>query len=450
MDKTKIRKTKKLCSHCGNELAEAKILQCVKCKALSHEHCWNRENVCSVPGCQGRVWEKVKALEELKGFSLKRYEGGVHPAETLVYPFFGGLFIFVLLAIDNPIYGFLPALMSVFYLYCVFSRVFRREQQFECDVEDGSIESYYEVFGVEFFRQQWAEIGEIAEVRVSRQKVMGVWREQVFLVTHNERELLVQETYDLEQLLLLPNAKRVAATLGTVVVVTEDDGCTSEKSDTYTCPICGEDVCSRDAVWCTDCDTPYHRECWSYSVGCAVFACKSIAAGSKKAMGETKTRTALVPVFSPSQMSTMIISSLVTMSLLSLIYRWYPLFLYVLFVVFISPQGAFKKKLELDIETKEITSHTYLFGVLINTGVYASLKELKNISLNQEIDRYGQASYSLVLKMKDGESRQLSTLSGGREFAKVLANNADLAIEYTSTDETVTEERKLLEVKPLH
>jgi hypothetical protein len=39
------------------------------------------------------------------------------------------------------------------------------------------------------------------------------------------------------------------------------------------CQICGEEIMT-DMVFCRQCRTPHHRECWEYFGRCAVFACQ--------------------------------------------------------------------------------------------------------------------------------------------------------------------------------
>jgi sarcosine oxidase delta subunit len=43
--------------------------------------------------------------------------------------------------------------------------------------------------------------------------------------------------------------------------------------DRVNCQICGEEIVT-DMVFCRQCQTPHHRECWVYFGRCAVFACQ--------------------------------------------------------------------------------------------------------------------------------------------------------------------------------
>jgi hypothetical protein len=42
------------------------------------------------------------------------------------------------------------------------------------------------------------------------------------------------------------------------------------------CLICRGDLAKTATVWCTDCDTPCHAECFSYNGKCSIFGCKGM------------------------------------------------------------------------------------------------------------------------------------------------------------------------------
>jgi len=48
------------------------------------------------------------------------------------------------------------------------------------------------------------------------------------------------------------------------------------------CQVCGESLAG-DIVYCANCDTPHHRECWQYFGGCSTYAC-----GWKKFVAQAK------------------------------------------------------------------------------------------------------------------------------------------------------------------
>jgi len=42
------------------------------------------------------------------------------------------------------------------------------------------------------------------------------------------------------------------------------------------CPICGNGIDNKeDLVWCGQCQTPHHLECYNWAGGCAVFGCNN-------------------------------------------------------------------------------------------------------------------------------------------------------------------------------
>ncbi len=68
---------------------------------------------------------------------------------------------------------------------------------------------------------------------------------------------------------------------------------TKEEEHLY-CQICGEEL-AESLVWCSQCKTPHHADCWQFNNGCSTYGC-----GSKKALKEsphgTKTNDALLVI----------------------------------------------------------------------------------------------------------------------------------------------------------
>lgn len=49
----------------------------------------------------------------------------------------------------------------------------------------------------------------------------------------------------------------------------------SQKGGIGSCQVCGFDIVAASACYCSQCETPHHRDCWTYNEGCAMFACRS-------------------------------------------------------------------------------------------------------------------------------------------------------------------------------
>lgn len=47
-----------------------------------------------------------------------------------------------------------------------------------------------------------------------------------------------------------------------------------QKGGIGSCQVCGFDIVGASACYCSQCETPHHRDCWSYNEGCAMFACR--------------------------------------------------------------------------------------------------------------------------------------------------------------------------------
>jgi hypothetical protein len=54
------------------------------------------------------------------------------------------------------------------------------------------------------------------------------------------------------------------------------------------CPVCSEGLADWTLVSCAACETPHHRDCWSYNHGCAVYACGSVDVAGKTKAGAPK------------------------------------------------------------------------------------------------------------------------------------------------------------------
>jgi len=58
--------------------------------------------------------------------------------------------------------------------------------------------------------------------------------------------------------------------------------------DGVICQICGEAVSTADTVYCRDCDTPHHRECWDFVGSCATFGCGGTEFSTEPPTGTVK------------------------------------------------------------------------------------------------------------------------------------------------------------------
>ena len=54
-------------------------------------------------------------------------------------------------------------------------------------------------------------------------------------------------------------------------------------SNEIVCQICGNDIDEVDVVYCKNCSTPHHKDCWSYTNKCSTYGCGSTAAVLHKA-----------------------------------------------------------------------------------------------------------------------------------------------------------------------
>lgn len=57
------------------------------------------------------------------------------------------------------------------------------------------------------------------------------------------------------------------------IIITEDDLYDEEPED-FECPYDGAPGILADAVVCTECSTPHHKECWEENGGCTTFGCQ--------------------------------------------------------------------------------------------------------------------------------------------------------------------------------
>ena len=471
-----------LCSHCGEKIDDGdEVLVCIECKARSHEACWTNVCICAIPGCSSRIWERAKERVSTNGFSLKRYEGGLHPMEASVHVFFSVLFIYAMTSSASFFMDVITVLTGVTYFFYFYYRVLSLDQRYTFSEDSGLIESYYRVFGIEFLRHTWTGAENVVQVQLHRERVLGVWCERMFLVSRNEEKLMLQQTYDLGHLQLLPISQQIAESLGVTVVVKNIKrvstkggsniegcfsaaGCISTIGDDNTpmgkppCPVCGEEINNEEVLWCSDCHTPYHKECWSYAGGCSVFACNSITAHDNLVPEDSK-RT-LIPVFSSRFIGNAVLAMSLMTSYLALKYSLWFIVLQVLLYTLIGPHGPFLKTMELDSAARKILVKTSFLGYEICIREFASTDELTGLILRQELDESGQAKWSLEIKCSDGDPEnslgqnenpghdgnngndndsRLTIFDGAKEFAEVLSENSGLSIEYIAIEEAIGE-----------
>lgn len=46
-----------------------------------------------------------------------------------------------------------------------------------------------------------------------------------------------------------------------------------EETGSPVCKVCGDPISSGEAITCSVCNTPHHRDCWDYVGACSIYGC---------------------------------------------------------------------------------------------------------------------------------------------------------------------------------
>lgn len=106
------------------------------------------------------------------------------------------------------------------------------------------------------------------------------------LVSINPERLLVQIDRNLgqsaEELILAVSQALVihdglqagvSQKLAEGIEIVDRSGPTDPEAGPATCKVCGEPIEADDAVVCTSCNTPHHRDCWEFVGVCSIYGC---------------------------------------------------------------------------------------------------------------------------------------------------------------------------------
>lgn len=419
------------CSHCNETIYDENILRCFQCGAYSHHDCWVSEETCAIPGCKSHTWERLKPQRSETELCLNRHEGGGHPFEPAVDAVFTALMMYSI--ITSPASFAITLAFVCIYVSGIFLRIAGRGQRFSFNKVEGSIESYYVLFGYKFFDRKLLQSQEVTEIQVRRQKILGYWRERLCITTADGQEQLIQETHDRGHFLLVPCAESIAQSFDKAVVVLSDEAQMSAQQDTSPCPVCGENINSDTGLWCADCYTFHHRDCWSYNRGCAVYCCGSRTA--KVGPWNQAPTEATMPLLSKKAtrlFSLLVLSASAILTILHS-YLWLPFSIF--FLVLTGPNGPFQRTLKIDGAQKAVQEQYEFCNYPLGSKQVAQLDELVDITLIREIDTFGHARWSLHLTLLNGEILQFPTDKGAIQTAEAISETEGIAIEYIALDE---------------